>query len=114
MDSDADLEIYHTHPDYEYDCGSKYKFTRDDDTHLIRLVRLKGYESENAYYCNFIRDSQGRTHTFWNRKYAILKLNEWFKKKEIDPEYLDDTIDVEDGRIVRRGNAYSTGDSDSD
>lgn len=90
--------------DCDRDCtseGVRYKLARCWSTCLLKVIALDANSHENDFNFTFVKNSKGETYTFFNREFAIEKLNEWFPPKKIDPDYhivlsSDDDVDTED------------------
>jgi len=54
---------------------------------IVTVTCLQWFDEPDYYQENFIRNSDNEIHAFETEKMAIAKLNLWFKKEEIDPEY---------------------------
>lgn len=64
-----------------------YKLLRYYKTGLITVVCMQWFDEPDYDEKDFIRDSNDSIHVFETENMAIVKLNEWYPKDQIDPEY---------------------------
>ena len=92
--------------DCDRDCtseGMRYKLARCwFGSRLLEVVTLSTDRREDDHPGTFVKNSKGETYTFYNRDFAIEKLNEWFPPEKIDPEFLldDDDDSCDDDLII--------------
>lgn len=65
-----------------------YKLYRSSRTELITIVCMQWFDEFDYHEERFVRDSTGYIHSFDTEEEAKIKLNEWYKSSQIDPEYL--------------------------
>lgn len=75
-----------------------YKLQRLDSG-IVTVTCLQWFDEPDYHQESFIRNSDNEIHAFETEEMAITKLNIWFKKEEIDPEYY---IGHEDGIEVKK------------
>ncbi len=64
-----------------------YKSSR----HGMTIVCMQDFDECDYHQDRFVRDSNDRVHQFDTEDEAKVKLNQWYKPEEIDPEYRNST-----------------------
>lgn len=101
--------VVHTEPgtkeedeeDEDSDFGSDiyYRLYLGHRNDKISVICLQWFDEADYHEERFVKDSNGRAHTFYDEELAITKMVEWFEKDEVDPEYHDRYFDK--NKLVR-------------
>ncbi len=59
---------------------------------LMTIICVQNFDLYSYEEKNFVYNSNNDLHCFSDEKDAIKMLNKWFKKEEIDPEYINNNI----------------------
>lgn len=77
-----------------------YKLQRLDSG-IVTVTCLQWFDEPDYYQENFIRNSENKIHVFETEELAIEKLNAWFEKEEIDPEYYTGEEEITKSNNIR-------------
>lgn len=83
--SEYSLHNYHGNVNMSDDVY--YKLLRHYKTGLVTIACMQWFDEYDYNEKDFIRDSEDKIHVFETEDMAIEKLNEWYTKDQIDPEY---------------------------